>query len=392
MIRTVRFSNFYSFDKEQVIDFTSSKKEGYSYYNSQNGEQTTKIATFIGSNASGKTNVMKLFSFLSYFVTRSSVNESEEHSLLSPYKTFFNNNRPSMFEIEFELNDTIFVYHLELGRGMVLHESLKMKELEKGARPTYVFKRNKDITLYGSYFEGIKESFLDNIRKDISLVAYIKAHYSIEIIDTVFNYFLSFHTNINEQGETNNPYQQIQTLEKYLADDDIKKKMEEVIANFDIGLSGFEIKKKNIDEKKFQITVRGIHNTKEKNNLLDFVYESRGTQSLFFVIGSILSGIKNNSVIILDELETGLHPEAVSKLISYFLDENENSKAQLLLTSHSFTFLNTLDMHQIYLTEKDENSMTSCKRLNDIEGARCDENFLRKYMAGKYGAFPNIMI
>lgn len=392
MIRTVRFSNFYSFDKEQVIDFRCSKKEGYSYYNSQNGDQITKIATFIGSNASGKTNVMKLFSFLSYFITRSSVNEPENNSLLLSYKTFFNNDRPSMFEIEFELNDKIFVYHLELRKGMVFHESLKMKEIKKGARPTYVFKRNENITLYKDYFRGVEDSFLDNIRKDISLIAYIKAHYSINIINTVFNYFLPFHTNLNEQGYTYNPAQQILTLEKYLADDEIKRKMEEVIANFDIGLSGFKIKKKNIDEKNYRITVRGIHNTKERNKLLDFVYESRGTQSLFFIIGSILSGIKNNTVIILDELETGLHPEAVSKLISYFLDENENSKAQLMLTSHSFTFLNSLDMHQIYLTEKGENSMTSCKRLNDIEGARCDENFLKKYMAGKYGAFPNIMI
>lgn len=392
MIRTVRFSNFYSFNKEQVIDFTSSKKEGYSYYNSKNGDQITKVATFIGGNASGKTNVMRLLSFLSYFVTRSSVNPSEENSLSSSYKTFFNNSRPSMFEIEFELDDGIFVYHLELKDGIVLNESLRMKEIKKGARPTYVFKRNGDITLYNGYFRGIENSFLDNIRKDISLIAYIKAHYSIEIIDTVFNYFLSFHTNLNELGVTNNPFQQIHTLEKYLADDEIKEKMEEVIANFDIGLSGFEIKKKKLAEDKFQIMVHGIHNTKEKNKLLNFVYESRGTQSLFFLIGSLLSGIKNNTVIILDELETGLHPEAVSKLISYFLDENENSKAQLILTSHSFTFLNTLDMHQIYLTKKDENSMTSCKRLNEIEGARCDENFVRKYMAGKYGSFPNIMI
>lgn len=392
MIRTIKFSNFYSFDKEQIIDFTASKKEGYSYFNSKKGDQITKIATFIGSNASGKTNLMRLVTFLSYFVTRSSVNTTENTSLLSSYKTFFYNNKPSTFEIEFELKNKIFTYHLELHKGIVVKESLKTKLIKRNVRPTYIFQRNGNITLYDKYFEGIKTSFLDNIRNDISLVAYIKAHYRNDIIDTVFNYFASFHTNINELGYIFNPVQQILTLEKYLADDEIKSKMEELIVNFDIGLSGFKIKKKKLEDENYRIIVRGIHNTKEDNKLLDFAYESRGTQALFFIIGSLLSAIKNETIIILDELETGLHPEAVSKLISYFLDENEKGKAQLLVTSHAFTFINTLDMHQIFLTEKDENCVTTCKRLNGVDGIRTDENFLKKYMAGKYGGFPKIMI
>ncbi len=54
--------------------------------------------------------------------------------------------------------------------------------------------------------------------------------------------------------------------------------------------------------------------------------------------------------------------------------------------------MNKLDMHQIYLTEKNNDGESIVKRLNKIDGVRSDDNFLNKYLAGKYGAFPNIKI
>lgn len=54
--------------------------------------------------------------------------------------------------------------------------------------------------------------------------------------------------------------------------------------------------------------------------------------------------------------------------------------------------MNKLDMHQIFLIEKNKNGASSTYRLNEIEGIRSDENFLAKYMSGSYGAFPKIRI
>jgi hypothetical protein len=54
--------------------------------------------------------------------------------------------------------------------------------------------------------------------------------------------------------------------------------------------------------------------------------------------------------------------------------------------------MNKLDMHQIFLTQKNDDGESLVYRLNDIEGIRTDENFLAKYMTGAYGAFPKIRI
>ena len=95
MIRKVKFSNFYSFNKEQEIDFLAKKKKTYDYYQSQTGDRVTKSAGFIGGNASGKTNVMRLFSFFRYFACESSKDESAG-ALAIAYKTFFNNKNPQI--------------------------------------------------------------------------------------------------------------------------------------------------------------------------------------------------------------------------------------------------------------------------------------------------------
>jgi predicted ATPase len=87
-------------------------------------------------------------------------------------------------------------------------------------------------------------------------------------------------------------------------------------------------------------------------------------------------------------MEIGLHPEALNKLLTFFLDENEEKKAQLIFTSQSLGILNRLDMQQVFLVEKDNKGSSSLKRLK----TRPDENFLNKYLSGSYGAYPKIKI
>jgi uncharacterized protein len=393
MIRKVKFSNFYSFNKEQEINFLAVKKKTYDYFQSKSEDQITKIAGFIGGNASGKTNVMRFFSFLSFFVCR----KIEDGSPLIPdiaYKTFFNNNDPSNFFIEFEKNDSIITYIFSIKNNKITKETLKIKKIKKGAREVEIFSRHSGAIkiLNNDYFKNISIDALPKIREDVSFVAFIKhSQYNVEIINNVYDYFLGFKTNINEKGQINHLAHQIKTLRIYLEDPVLKKEVENFISRFDMGLSGFEIKKEGKEEK-VSITVQGIHTTKAKNNKLDFNYESRGTQVLFFAMANILSALKNNNIVIIDEIESGFHPEALNKLISYFIDENKNKKAQIIFSSHSLGFMNKLDMHQIFLAKKNDDSESSVYRLNEVEGIRTDENFLAKYMTGAYGAFPQIRV
>ncbi len=388
MIRKIRFKNFYSFRKESEINFLATNKSDYSYYNSPKGEYITKVGAFIGANASGKTNVMRLLSFLSYFVCAGSKKNSVSDNSIE-FKTFFDNNKPSYFNLEFEYKNKIYYYDLVVNDNTVKEEKLTVKGVEKYSKPIEIFERKFEniLHLHKDYFKGFSKKFTKNIRLDVSLIGFLKAHYNIDVINEVYDYFDSFESNINELGEINNTHHKIKAVLKYLENEELKVSMEKVVRNFDLGLKGF-----NIDKEGSKLTIEGLHKKKDGENRLPFNYESRGTRSLFYVLANILTAIKTGSVVVIDEIESGFHPDALKKLLNYFIDENAESNAQILFSSHSLQFLNKLDMHQIYLIEKGEDCESGVYRLNEVEGVRSDENFLRKYMAGAYGGFPQIRI
>jgi hypothetical protein len=65
-------------------------------------------------------------------------------------------------------------------------------------------------------------------------------------------------------------------------------------------------------------------------------------------------------------------------------------KAQLLFTCHAMEVLNLLHKSQVTLVEKNEFNESSAWRLDSVEGIRADHNHYAKYMAGAYGAVPQL--
>jgi AAA15 family ATPase/GTPase len=392
MIRRVKFSNFYSFKEEQEISFLTSKKRAYSYFpsNVKKSEQVTKVAGFVGGNASGKTNIMRLFSFLSHFVRA----ERRGDSLEIASKTFFNNKEKSDFFVEFEIDEYLYSYKFSIKGNLILKEELTEKRLNKKSKKETVFLRNKDKIrdLHEEYFKDFPINYLKNIRQDVSLLAFLKAHYDIDIINKINKYFSHFYFNINEHGQQSQMYS-VRSIKAYLSDKNLKSQMEDFVRKFDIGLEGFEISEIKENSATFPpFEVFGIHKSGGVPKKIPLTYESRGTQALLFMLAHIFGALKNNGIVVIDELETGLHPEAVKKIVDYFIDENEKGMAQLIFSSHALDFMKKFDMQQIFLVEKDSLGSSCVYRLDDVDGIRTDENFLAKYMSGAYGSFPDIKV
>ena len=96
-------------------------------------------------------------------------------------------------------------------------------------------------------------------------------------------------------------------------------------------------------------------------------------------------------VLIIDEIDSSLHPFIVKYLIDLFRNKNINMKgAQLIVTTHETTLLSleTFRRDQIYFTEKDtETGITDQYSLDEFS-VRKDENIQRGYLLGRYGAVP----
>jgi len=126
--------------------------------------------------------------------------------------------------------------------------------------------------------------------------------------------------------------------------------------------------------------------------VLDLNDESQGTQKLFAFAGQWMDVLARGRVLVIDELDTSLHPLLVRHLVGLFHDPKTNPlNAQLLISTHDTTLLDP-DIYrrdQIWFTEKDKLGATTLYSLSDFK-PRKNEAFERGYLKGRYGAIPFI--
>ncbi len=115
--------------------------------------------------------------------------------------------------------------------------------------------------------------------------------------------------------------------------------------------------------------------------------ESGGTRALFAFAGPWLDVIENERVLVVDELDTSLHPLLVHYLVKRL--HHEGTKAQLIFTTHDTTLLSQklLRRDQVWFMEKDKRSATRLYPLSDFS-PRDNEAVERGYLNGRYGGIP----
>jgi AAA15 family ATPase/GTPase len=124
---------------------------------------------------------------------------------------------------------------------------------------------------------------------------------------------------------------------------------------------------------------------------LPFNRESNGTQGAFILLSRLLPVLEHGGLAVIDEFENDLHPLMLEPILDLFANPETNPlSAQLIFSTHAIEVLNLVEKSQVMLVEKDEDCLSQAYRLDSIEGIRNDDNFYAKYMAGAYGAVPNL--
>ncbi len=117
--------------------------------------------------------------------------------------------------------------------------------------------------------------------------------------------------------------------------------------------------------------------------------ESSGTRRLLMLFETFITVLSGGGIAVIDAMESDLHPHLIPTIISLFTNPEINSKqAQLFFTCHHGEMLNHLLKEQIYLVEKNDNSVSEAYRLDSLKGVRREENFFANYNSGRYGAIP----
>ena len=136
-------------------------------------------------------------------------------------------------------------------------------------------------------------------------------------------------------------------------------------------------------------SIKYLHRDTQSNELIEFeeAEESEGTRALFSFAGPWLDVIENERVLVVDDLDTSLHPLLVQQLVK--LLHHKGTKAQLIFTTHDTTLLSQklLRRDQVWFMEKDATRSTRLYPLSDFS-PRDNEAVERGYLNGRYGGIP----
>ena len=120
--------------------------------------------------------------------------------------------------------------------------------------------------------------------------------------------------------------------------------------------------------------------------------ESSGTKKFFALTGPVIDCLENGYVLLVDELDSKLHPNLVCKIVSLFNSKELNQhNAQLIFNTHDTNLLSAelFRRDQIWFTEKDRFGVATLFSLADFKSeVRKNEKFEDNYIRGKYGAVP----
>lgn len=428
MVLEFKIENYRSFKTEQVFSFvaetTKSKPNNVFEVILPKGTSVRllKSAVVYGANASGKSNFLKAFHTLRSLVTESDTFKIDKS--INSYAPFLldktSRNKPTTFDLTFIIkgeNNIKYHYTIVYDKNEIIAESLDYYPLGQVAN---LYKRKK---LLGDYHEielgkalkkaRIPKKFLKN-----QLILSKFGSEPHEQLNDVYRFFDDLSIGnaldkrnitalVNELGkEISKPENEFlaQQLNKLIkaADTQIETIFAGDIPEKDrVFLEKMPIyddfKEKLIEDNGFRIL--GKHNVYENGEVVgveDFDFRdniSLGTTAIFAIGGMILKKFEKGGLVVFDELDNSLHPKITRFFIQLFHNAHVNkNNAQIVFSTHE-PLLMDKDMFrsdQIWFTEKNRFGETELYSAQDFETVREDIPFDKWYMAGKFGALPNI--
>lgn len=394
MLRAFALQNFQSFKDPVRISFElgAHAPDDNRACQSESGSRLSKAMAVIGANASGKTTLIKALVFLDWFVKHSFHAPPDEPIPLSPH--FSQPDDPCSFEVEFDLEGREWRYRLVASSERVFHESLHVRHTRAYS---YVFLRDwnseeNNYVVKQQHF-GLQQKEAEKVRQNASLIS-TAAQYAV---DTALRLVAAnVFSNVNGLGRQVMGHDQVLRASQFYANhENVRSRMASLLRAWDFGLADVHIEKRTVTKEDGSMEdvylPFGLHTVAGKSHRLMFLHESSGTQGAFILLSRILPALERGGLVIIDELEADLHPHMLTPILDLFFSPKTNpNRAQIIFTCHSLEVLSLLHKGQVVLVEKDSNCESHAWRLDSVKGVRADDNLYAKYMAGAYGAVPQL--
>ena len=415
MLVEFTLGNFLSFNEKRTLSFeaqggVSELKDNCFTFEKQN---LLRSIVLYGANSSGKSNLIKALERMKYCVQSSvKLNETDELEYSPFLLSSDSENQPTFFEIVFFSKKQKFRYGFEYNATDIVNEWLF--EVKKTKETPFFIRTPEGIAVADDFPEGKqKEAATNRNRLFISLVAQLGGEVSKQLLEWFSDYgVISGVTHTNYRGFS---------LKMFLNQSEGFEESLELFQHLKLGFQNVQLVEREptpdeiitssqhpvatILSRSKRISFNTIHNRYDsEGNVIDSIswnkdlYESEGTNKIIDLSGPIFNTLINGKMLIIDELDSKLHPLITMQIIGLFNNPETNpNNAQLLFTTHDTNLLSTniFRRDQIWFTEKDNIEQTDLYSLDDFVFAdgskvRKDANLEKNYIRGRYGAIPYI--
>ena len=200
------------------------------------------------------------------------------------------------------------------------------------------------------------------------------------------------HGEFDKIGVSHEILSQLKSGTLNIEDEEELDKAEELLNNFFTqtysDIKEVFYKKEVINEKSFKYEL--FFKKKIYGNLIDVSYEleSTGTLHLLKILPYLLMSVEG-TVVVIDELDTGIHDLLVENLLNSIID---SIGGQLIVTTHNTMILDSeIDPEYIYTFVVDRDAKKELVPIVEFENrVHPNLNYRNRYLKGMYGGIPNI--
>lgn len=410
MLLEFRIRNYRSIRDEIVISFVASTKDKkmadthLAPTGIKSLSHVVRSAVVYGPNASGKSTLLHALHYMRAVVAESAtiVQPGQPYNV-QPFRldTAYT-SQPTEFEITFLLGGVRHQYGFRLTPERIVDEWLLVY---RTAKPQQWFSRHYDEKTQSSVYEfsahltGPRKLWQETTRPN-ALFLSTAAQLNSELLGPIFRWLVEQPVYFGA-GLSPLPDSTTELLQTEMG----KRAVRDFLTSADISISdvlsvprqgfhqqimfGPEGPKFSREDREI-LMPQFVHKTEHGSASFELHEESQGTQRLYALAAPVLDVLKNGRLLIVDELDSSLHPLLVRRLVRMFHQPELNPLgAQLLFSTHDTSLLDRtlFRRDQIWFTEKDRDQATRLYPLSDFS-PRETEAWEKGYLIGRYGAVP----
>ena len=386
------------------------------------GKKETGLSASViyGPNAAGKTSIVNAMSCMRQIVLRGNVRDATDDRsgdhvssglTLAPF-AFRDDAVPVRFDVSFTSGGMKYRYVLAVFLGAFLEKEVEryIDREQLYVNDTLVFDRTKDsvekLKLDGiadflnvgyslKDVEKTRKAMSNNVTADsLLLVTDFNSFCSKKLVSEIRKWFEEQFIVVNSSDRTRFYPGMPEDEGRAMINVYINKIAQEA------GIIGSDFAYVNDPETHTTKLMSVLQKTDSKLYGMDADrIESVGTMRLISIMPVIISALRKGAVLVMDELDSSLHPMIVMNLISIFHNDGVNTNgAQIIFNTHNPIYLNhsLLRRDEIKFVERDKETKSSSLyalsdfRANGEASVRKTSDYMKNYFISRYGAIEDI--